>query len=169
MGPITKNKVSEPTAETPTRASRRGRASEAALGTPIEPSKQQTPEAPEPTPDPVVTRPSRRSRASEVPAETSSEPNKETDASSSKVGKLETTKPTETTPINETPKKPGNEIVAPHIPPSPSSVDMTKKLEIKINKLDLQDKALPESSTGKQVDLGGLMSRYPGLLLATTT
>ena len=164
--PFAKTKVSEPTTEAPTRTTRRGRASEAAPETNVEANKQQTPEA---TPDPVVARPSRRSRASDVQAETSSEPIKETDISSNKVGKLGTTKPTEATPTNETAKKTANEILPPHSPPLPSSVDMTKKLEIKINKLDLQDKALPESTSGSQVDLGCLMSRYPGLLLATTT
>ena len=45
------------------------------------------------------------------------------------------------------------------------SKPLSKKLEIKINKLDLQE---AKSSEGSKVDLGGLMSRYPGLLLAAS-
>ena len=48
-----------------------------------------------------------------------------------------------------------------------ASKSLSKKLEIKINKLDLQD-AMPRSNEGSKVDLGGLMSRYPGLLLAAS-
>ena len=48
-----------------------------------------------------------------------------------------------------------------------ASKSLSKKLEIKINKLDLQE-AMPKSNEGSKVDLGGLMSRYPGLLLAAS-
>ena len=48
---------------------------------------------------------------------------------------------------------------------SPLSKQLSKKSEIKINKLDLQE---AKSSEGSKVDLGGLMSRYPGLLLAAS-
>ena len=48
-----------------------------------------------------------------------------------------------------------------------TSKPLSKKLEIKINKLDLQE-AMPKSSESSKVDLGGLMSRYPGLLLAAS-
>ena len=112
-------------------------------------------------------RASRRSRGQEIaPTVESESAGKATGKGTDGKGKMVAAVAAEKEKVEEVTR----ETVEPEDSPS-SNADESKqqparKLEIKINKLDLQQE--PKSSEGSKVDLGGLMSKYPGLVLAAS-
>ena len=162
--------VAEASVETSTesqtsRASRRNKVAEVVTGR--ESAAAQEPAAV--LPQEGGGRASRRSRGQEIAPTVESESavaGKATGKGSDGKGKLVAAAAAEKEKVEEV----TSETVEPEDSPS-SNADESKqqparKLEIKINKLDLQQE--PKSSEGSKVDLGGLMSKYPGLVLAAS-
>ena len=111
-------------------------------------------------------RPSRRSRGQETPAEVDSAGGRK-GAAGGKGGEVKEKIAAAAAVVVDEEEKGKEEGETSDDTVEPGSKSISKKLEIKINKLDLQE-AMPKSSEVSNVDLGGLMARYPGLLLAAS-